>query len=82
MYLDAHRYTAIAVHRNTSGLYYLTLITGEVTCEFHSDEKFLHDFPFALPTYPLRRAIRLYNESGLARNEKTQKIITRLLLTL
>lgn len=82
VYLDQHRYSAVLIHLHEQGVHYLTLVTGKVTVEFHSDEKFLHDFPLILSEYPIRRAIRLYNESGLERDERTQKILDRLLARL
>jgi hypothetical protein len=79
VYVSDHRESALAIRRTEHGIWFLTLRTGKVTIEFYGDERFLHDFPLVLPDYPIRRAIRKYDQSGLSRDEKTQKVLTRLL---
>lgn len=79
VYTSEHRFTAIAIKRTDRGLWYLTMEPGYIDCLHVSEEKFKKDFPYALTDYPIRRAVRLYDESFFRRDEKTQKVLQRLL---
>lgn len=79
VYTSEHRNTAIAIKRTERGLWYLTMEPGFIDCLHSSEEKFKHDFPFPLATYPVRRAVRLYENSHIRRDERVQKILHRLL---
>lgn len=79
VYLDSGRHGAIVIKHTANGLWYLTILTGQVTLEHSSVEKFQRDFHLNLPLYPLRRAIRLYSESLLTRDEQCDKVMRVLL---
>lgn len=79
VYTDHNRNTAIMVRQSDRGLWYLTMKRGWIELVHVSDEKFLHSFPLAMRAYPIRRALRIYESSGLRCDEDAQKVMHKLL---
>lgn len=79
VYTNEGRYTAVAIKHTPEGIWYLTMLKGSITLEHSGDERFQHKFPLVLEGYSVLRAIRKYDESGLSRDERTQKVLRRLI---
>lgn len=79
VYLTHTRETAIALKHTSQGVWYMTMIGGHIKMAHVGEEKFLRDFPLALPDYPIRKALKIYETSGLPRDEDAQKVLQRLL---
>jgi len=75
VYTNHCRESSIVVKHSTRGVWYLTMQAGYIECRHCGDEHFLHDFPLALPGYPLLRAVRIYNTSELRRDDDAQKVM-------
>lgn len=82
VYCDEHRYTAIAIRNTDQGVWYLTMITEQITVEHAGKERFRRLFPLAAPDYDIRIAVRKYHTSLLRRDETTQKVLNMLMRTL
>lgn len=79
VYLNGNRNTAICIKHTETGLWFLTMLSGQITLEHCSADKFQYEWRIPMPLYPLRRALRLYNESYLTRDEQCQKVMRVLL---
>lgn len=79
VYLNHNRNTAIAFKHSENGLWYLTMVTGCITLEHVGEEKFRRDFDIPLLTYPFRRAVKMYKDSLITRDEQVNKVLTVLL---
>lgn len=78
-YLNENRRSAIAFKYSERGVWYLTIMTEFVTVEHVSEERFRRMFPFVLPGYPMRRAVRKYHTSFIRRDERAEKVMRALL---
>lgn len=79
VFMDHHRSTAIVVRQDNTGVWYLTMATGEITVRHLSFDRFLHQYRLYLPDYPLLRAVRKYKESTLARDDRAEQVMRALL---
>lgn len=79
VYLDHNRHTAVAIRHTHNGIWYLTMITEQITVEHVSEDRFKRLFPLTIPNYPLRQAVRRYFTSLLRRDDTAQKVMQTLL---
>lgn len=79
VYMTHSRESAIAVQNTKDGIWYITMVRGWIECCHVGSEKFVRDFPLAMPEYPVRRALRVYDSSGLRCDDDAKKVIQRLL---
>lgn len=81
VFMDAHRSTAITVRQDNTGVWFLTMMTGEITIRHLSFDRFFHQYRTYLPDYPLLRAVRKYQESNLNRDERAEQVMKILMRT-
>ena len=81
VYFNHNRNSAIAVKHSETGVWFLSFVSGSIECSHCSDERFSRDWPVHHPTYPVRRALRLYQDSHFQRDERVAKILRTLLRT-
>lgn len=79
VYLNEHRESALVVQSKTNCVWFLSMHTGKVEIHTAGPERFARDYPITLSDYPLRRAVRVYATSEFSRDERTQKVMERLL---
>lgn len=80
-YLSVHRESALVVQSRLNCVWFLGMHTGKIEVHTAGPERFARNYPIRLPDYPLRRAVRVYNNSEFDRDDLTQKVMDRLLET-
>lgn len=79
VYQTANRSSAIAYQVSKSKVAFLTFINGIVEHHVWSHDRFAHEFEFALPDYPLRRAARIYLNSFLTKTDNAARALRAIL---
>ncbi len=79
VYVDNNRKSAIVVRVKNGIVHYVTMQTGSVTLQSCSTEKFEAQFNTKLYHYPVRRACRVYMNSGLGVSNEAAAILRAVL---
>lgn len=79
VYQNAHRNSAIVVKAVAGSVWFLTMQDGHIECVHWGNEKFKKEYCIALANYPIRRALRLYDTSGVTCDEQAKKVLARML---
>lgn len=79
VYVSSTRDIVICVEQTNNGVWFLTWVGSKVEVDHMSDERFYRAFPKFMPDYPIRRALKKFQDSGFKCSAKAEKVIKYLL---
>jgi len=81
VYQTRDRSSALVYQVTKTKVLFVSMRLGWIDHEVVSHDSFAHDFCFALPDYPIRKAARIYLRSFLTKSEKAERVLRSLIVS-